>query len=484
MTRKSADRLILPTLLIGYALRLYQLGQNSFWNDEAGQALAAIQPTLSGMLRLIEGHAMAMPLDYMVSRLMSLLGPVEMVMRYPTLMWAVLTLALYYAFARQMVQPRVALLTAWILSWSVFHLHYSQEMRFYSALIFFYGLSTWLLLRAVHQPTRRRWGLFVVITSVGAYFHPFVLLATVNGFFYLVIRRAGIAKWQPFLLSGVVVALLFLPGYWQFGGQESFAYPLVQWGGSVERIAATGLGWLAPYYCAGCPRFGWWEVMVIGFALVGVVSTLAHWKGNRALAALMAGVPVQVGLILLANVVKGYWFLDRQLIHLLPVMIMLSAAGASSLVDYLSPRLVPHRWRQYLLVGIMAAFSLAAIPRLSTYYAFPKGNGRLLATALLERNEPDAPVFVLPGHEGKIYEFYFEQMGAPAERTAALQGTDWEALAGAVAETPGSSYLIAPAVLSAEQEALLERLGFAPLVEPDRAGSGLRILFVRDGDRS
>jgi hypothetical protein len=71
-------------ILFGFCLRVYQLGNASFWNDEAGQALAATQTTISEMVTIIKSHAMAMPLDYFVTRIFSKLGTTEFILRFPS----------------------------------------------------------------------------------------------------------------------------------------------------------------------------------------------------------------------------------------------------------------------------------------------------------------------------------------------------------------------------------------------------------------
>lgn len=63
--------ILLLILFVGLVLRFNKLGAQSFWFDEAGVAMAAVSPTLSGALEVVRSHAAAMPLDYFVAWMMA-----------------------------------------------------------------------------------------------------------------------------------------------------------------------------------------------------------------------------------------------------------------------------------------------------------------------------------------------------------------------------------------------------------------------------
>jgi predicted membrane-bound mannosyltransferase len=95
--RESASekqhRLVFSAILVlGTFLRLWQLGQDSLWNDEAGVALVSLSPSLSEMIEAIRSHAMAMPLDYFLTRLMVNLSLDEAVLRLPSAVFGILAL--------------------------------------------------------------------------------------------------------------------------------------------------------------------------------------------------------------------------------------------------------------------------------------------------------------------------------------------------------------------------------------------------------
>jgi hypothetical protein len=94
-SRENPGRwILLAIIFMGFILRTYQLGEDSFWNDEAGQGLAAIQPSFKSLLDMSRNHAMAMPLDYLVSFFTNKLDVNEYTMRFPSVIWSTLYLGL------------------------------------------------------------------------------------------------------------------------------------------------------------------------------------------------------------------------------------------------------------------------------------------------------------------------------------------------------------------------------------------------------
>ena len=278
-------------ILFGFCLRIYQLGNASLWTDEAGQALAATQTTIAEMVTIIKSHAMAMPLDYFVTRMFSNLGTTEFILRFPSALWGTLTLCLYFVFVKKYYGTKISLFAVWLLALCPQLIHYSQELRFYSALIFFYALSNLFLFRALSQPLISAWLAYSIVTAIGAYFHPYVLLNALNGFLYLAVFRQTpqiyfkkiISLISSTLLSGV----LFLPGYLYFGAQQKFNYELLHWGGDLHAIIFAGVGWRAMDYCK--TTFGVWELLNVGGVSVGLLLVISQCKINRILLSMAIG---------------------------------------------------------------------------------------------------------------------------------------------------------------------------------------------------
>jgi len=454
---------------------MFQLGHDSFWNDEAGQALAAIQPTLRQLFAIERAHAMAMPLDYLVSRGFSHIGLSETVMRFPAVIWGTLTLAVYFALVRRATQAEVSLLATFLLGISAWHVHYSQEMRFYAALVFFYALSTYLLFVAIDRYSFSRWAVFTLVSAVGTYSHPYVLLSLTNGFAYLLVTRSVEQQKKReclvLIVSAIVITTLFLPGYFYFGSHQRFGYKLLQWSPSIAKGIARGIGWMSLPYSPTVAPFGLWQVLIIGFAFAGLASGII--QRNAQLICLLLGLPTQVALIVLGDWIKGYWFASRQLVHLHPILLVFTAVGAVTTSVLIARLVVPERYQgesptrrvavflSFVLAIVVGLLGLSGAQVLRGYYEWPKSTGRDITSELMQIYRPGELILVIPGHEEKIYRLYFQVSGAEPELTEALQLADWSTLEQAVTCTSVTAYLVTPATLTKEQKTKLQRLGFA-----------------------
>ncbi|HSO27052.1 MAG TPA: glycosyltransferase family 39 protein, partial [Anaerolineales bacterium] len=156
-------------VLAGFVLRLYQLGEDSFWIDEVGIINAVRQHGLGEALAAARHHVMAMPLDYVVVWAWGKFTPLDTWLRLPAALWGALTVIPAYLLYRRLGDAPLALWGAFFLACAPFHIQYSQELHFYAALTFFYTLTTWLLLRAVEEAKVKPWVVALAALLVGFY---------------------------------------------------------------------------------------------------------------------------------------------------------------------------------------------------------------------------------------------------------------------------------------------------------------------------
>ena len=479
--------LVVAITCTGFGLRVYRLGENSLWNDESGQALAALTPSISETLQYSRGHTMAMPLDYLVSRVSIHISSSEFVLRLPSVLWGTLAILAIFVLARRLSGLQTAIVATLLLSLSPWHIRYAQEMRFYAALGFFYLLANIALLKAIRQPSRVNWAEFVLVTLVGSYFHLYVALVVINGFICWLFMKSGApARRKLFAhlsVCSLIIAALIAPGYWYFGGHQTFQYNLLEYGGSLSSILLEGIGWLSFPYTSTTPAFGAWEAFNVVFATVGILVLARRRKANGELVGILLGVLLNIGLILLADYIKGYWFLSRQLIHLAPFAIIVSAIGiVETAITISNLPLHPHRARSastiFLLTSILA-ICLTSSQRISQYYAFPKSQAKQIVAAFLEAQHGQEPLFVIPGYEEKIYRYYMIQDGQPDSTIQRVIPTDWQALQQAISTTPSRAYLAVQGMEAIEETSMLRNLGFEQIWSPQTIWYGTHTLWVK-----
>ncbi len=121
--------LLVFILLIGLALRLYQLGKLDFWIDEVWSICFTRGLDLIG--------DMHPPLYYaMLKFWIKIFGETEFKIRLLSALFSFFTIFIIFKLGKLMFNYKVGLISAFILSLSPIHIWYSQEARQYSLSVF------------------------------------------------------------------------------------------------------------------------------------------------------------------------------------------------------------------------------------------------------------------------------------------------------------------------------------------------------------
>lgn len=249
-------------MILGALLRLWALGGQSLWWDEAWQWWVASAPTVTASLeRLFDpGVGAHPPLSHLVTRVALVFGATEFWLRLPAVLFGVATIPLLYAFVRRLATPRRALIAAAALALAPFHVYYSQEARMYAQLMFLAVAASWALLVAVERGRKRDWVLYVALAIAAAYTHVYASLGLLAHGLWVVSARRD--RLLAFALSGVATLLAFAPLVPYFASRVSIAR--VPYGGA-------GATW------AGLPYALF--VFGAGFSLGPSVATLREERG-------------------------------------------------------------------------------------------------------------------------------------------------------------------------------------------------------------
>jgi len=208
-------RTLFVLTLAGLALRLYRLGIQSYWLDEAQSIFVAQLPIGEELY-----HATyTPPLYYLFLHFLVRMGTNECFLRLPSVLAATGTIPLLYGVGRRFVDTRSALAAALLMTFSPFHLWHSQEVSVYAILLFVYLASLLLSFRYLEKGG---WGDLAGATALmGAslclqYSTVFVMAALNIVVIYELRRdRARLVRWlvcQVFL--GLLIGLpLYLTHY-------------------------------------------------------------------------------------------------------------------------------------------------------------------------------------------------------------------------------------------------------------------------------
>jgi mannosyltransferase len=169
---------VVGLVLLSFLLRVYNLGAQEFWFDEALTAY------VSGLgwedtIAYLRSAPFEHPPLYFLSLYpwQVLTGTSEFAFRFYSVFWGVLLVALVYVLVRRLADERLALLSALFATLSPFIISYSQEARMYTLLPCVAALALLSFWNAMEREDRSGWWLaYLVLLLVGVAVHYFFVL--------------------------------------------------------------------------------------------------------------------------------------------------------------------------------------------------------------------------------------------------------------------------------------------------------------------
>lgn len=190
---------LLIMLLAAFALRLFQLGAQSLWYDEAVSVFIAQQP-IPDLIAHTAGDIHP-PLYYLLLHFwLRLAGSSEFAAAYVSLFFGVLLVALGFRLARDWFGLNAGVLTAFLLAISSFNLWYAQEVRMYTLVACLALLSLFVAAQLSTADWQlRRWQVamlaaaYVPLITLGLYTHYYFAFLWV--FIYLAVSARLVYQW-------------------------------------------------------------------------------------------------------------------------------------------------------------------------------------------------------------------------------------------------------------------------------------------------
>ncbi len=156
---------LLLILILGTALRLYELGKDSFWMDEVFTTIRAHESISS----IIQGTSI--PLHNLFVHVALYFGKSEFIIRFPSVIFGVLSIFLLYKIGKEFYGTNEGIIAAFLLSISQYHIRYSREARFYSPFVFFSLLTLFFFYKAIKENKRIWWIGFLLSTILNIFTH-------------------------------------------------------------------------------------------------------------------------------------------------------------------------------------------------------------------------------------------------------------------------------------------------------------------------
>lgn len=413
---RLARSVLLPLILglLGFALRVYRLGNQSLWYDEGFSAYIARLPLVQLLdYRGMDPHP---PLHALVlGWWTALAGDSEVALRFPSVLAGTAAVLLVYRLGADLLGRRVGVYAALLAAVNPFLIFYAQETRPYSFLLVFCLGSNVIFLRLIASTPASRafWGWYVAVTVLALWSHYFAAF-TVAGQWSLWLahwfhRRFAVGPW---LVAQGVVALAFAPwvvlSLGVVTGYRAVGAPLPM--AEMDRQTLTAF-MVGP---AVDPRPFLPTAAALGILTTGglIASLLLRPKTGRwlSLLALLVGAAAPLaGLALLS--LSRPTFHPRYLIAAAPVALVLAGA----LPALVSAWIRPVGW------ALLGGMALIMAGWTSAYYHDPRlarDDYRSAAAFVTERAQPEDAIVFHAWYTRFVFDYYFH---GPQERSDSLR---------------------------------------------------------------
>ncbi len=252
-------------MLVGVALRWFQIGAHDLWFDEAASVFFADRPHL---VASVDFHP---PLYYDMLKLWSsLFGRDEAALRSLSAVGSVLTIPIVWMLGTRIGGRCLGLLSAALIAMAPMHIWYAQETRSYAWLSCFMACMQLSVVMISAPGCSIVWhGLFVA-SSVAAVYTAYGAVFFLLALPLLLMEKSYRSQWRVLLIDGILIGVCSAP-LWSVASKQlsrvagGFWIPPVDCQRLVSAIGNLIAGyehnsfWLVPLSVALC-CFGLWRV--------------------------------------------------------------------------------------------------------------------------------------------------------------------------------------------------------------------------------
>lgn len=398
--------MILAVCLLGlaYTLRVYGLGRQDLWGDEAVSALVLKHD----VVQILNGQVdpLLPPLYFLLLRFCTCLaGRTEFAIRYLSLVGAMVGVAFTGRAARESLGRPAGALALALATIAPFQVYYAQEARMYGVALAFNAGALWAAIAALRQRRLARqksfwqaWIAFAVLALGAVYAHyiSFLHLLGIAASLAIAWRRQA----RQLALAGltaVMMGLVYLPWAWgqvnRLGGQFPFR-PHV-W--TLTKLLDITRDTLQAFSVGQTlhQNWGWGIVALMALAAgIGCAAAIRPRRPERWLPGVVV-VTVLVG----GWAFNAYLFIfeSRYLMVGMPAYLLLVAGGIYW---------VGRRWPALAALSLAAILAAASFANATYYTSYTKGNyGKLMRTVISGAQPGDLLMLNNPLQRA-IFEYY------------------------------------------------------------------------------
>lgn len=417
-------------IILGSFLRLYNLGGKGLWMDEIWSVTRSQVPLLTIFTqKFAYGDASYgfYPIHYFIIHLALIFGKSESIVRLPSVIFGIASIFITYFLGEMLFSKKVGLLAAFFLTISAFHIHYSQEVRYYSYFAFFSLVTLYAFFKSIFAEKKKRWViLFVISTLLNFLLHFVAMLVFLAEILSLPLffssklkglQKNFLQKKRPILPTAIISfgALFFT----LFHASPFIKTSLINKPDKILSNARSLLNMFSGYSISNYNilELSWVNLPVLIFItmfLFGIISSILIKKYTKIIIFFMVWTLTPLS-VLLTIAPMSFGFHPRHVIFLLPTVYLIMALGIINLENWMGHFLtkinlkIVKLFQISLLLVIICFYSLIYISLIIVDYQTPKEAWRETSDYLMSQTQKGDMVIsdVREGNTSTALKFYF-----------------------------------------------------------------------------
>jgi hypothetical protein len=213
LNKRALQWWALVVIILGFSLRICNLGTFGFWVDEAATGFIS-RLSIKDIIVYTKEHSYEHPpLYYAILHLwLQIAGDTEWPSRFFAVFWGTLALAVAFSVFLRLASPLFSIFSLLYLALNPFHLAYSQENRMYGWLSFLGAFSILALLKFIRNSSKKWLALYIIAGVLGIFSHYFFLLFPIAHLAYA-LTLALSSKEKRFIEATLTIGIvLFILG--------------------------------------------------------------------------------------------------------------------------------------------------------------------------------------------------------------------------------------------------------------------------------
>lgn len=387
-----------------FLTRLYHLGQDQFWMDEAYSALVSAWP-LDKLFAEIPGIGSPPLYNLILHGWISWFGMGETALRLPSALVGALFILLLYWAGLSWFNQKVGLLSSLFCLLSSIHLFYCQQARNYSLLIFLSLLSAHGLWRLLNENKKRYFWGYTSTLILLLYLHNWSLFLIPLPYVFILFHRKFWNQIPKIIGAHFVVFLVYLPFIPSLMAQATSAsstwiayffnrtHPVISLLKTFE-ISFAGGEYFAFKYI---PPLRWVAIFfLIGLAAAGFLSKKSNEEKER-FGFLLTYLLVPIFIPFLISFARPFYVSGRYDMIVFPAFCLFIGLAFSKLP------------RRFFISGMALLLFLSSVNLAAFYWIHsPRQENRQKAALLKEKGEA-GDVIIFTGFTHTVMRYYMRE---------------------------------------------------------------------------